>query len=410
MITSEQIKKYVEEHEAEALQCIVEAVQSPSPTGAEQPMRKMVEKWLGKLDVEVNKYFYDQDRPNFIAEWKGTDCGKEGTKTLLFNGHMDVFPVEKDDEDPDYNPWSGEIKDGYVIGRGACDMKGGDCAAMMAVKFLQEMGFDPNGKVILNYVSDEERGGEFGTNSLLNDGFLNADFGISMEPTDNCLKLGHGAIYPCSVVVYGDGGSSSEPIVPNDIDNIYGGEDAIKKAMKALTALNKLQDEVISKKTTKFGSSLYVTKINAGKAVNNYARECEICIDRRFSSPETVESVDAEICAALDEIKKTDPTFAYKFAGFYEPMTPEFDIDVESDVCKALSESYKAVYGKEVTTMIAPAGSDMAFIKDKWGYQTPILGPGTHKGVAGKYEMLRVDNYLNCIQIYMNSIVKLLSK
>ena len=409
MFTKEEIKKYVLDNQEEAISLIVEAIQSPSPTGFEQPMGKTMKKWIEKAGLELNTYCYDQDRPNYIAKWNGTNAGNVGSKTFLFNGHMDVFPPTAS-EDPNYNPWSGNIKDGFIYGRGASDMKGGDCAAMMAVKFLKEMGFDPNGTIILNYVSDEENGGKYGVNSLLDEGFLKADFGISMEPTDNCMKIGHGAIYPCKITVYGDGGSSSEPIVPNEIDNVYGGEDAIKKAIKAVEALNGIQDNILVNKETKYGTHLAVTKINAGKAVNNYARECEICIDRRFSSPETVESVDKEICDALDEVKKTDPTFKYKFEGYYEPMTPEFSVDLDSEVVHAVEKAYVDVYGKEITKYTMPGGSDMAFVHAKYGFETPWFGPGNHNGVAGTFENLSIDNYLNCIMVYMNTLVTLMSK
>ena len=121
MITVEQIKKKVADSKEEALQCLIEALQSPSPTGSELPMALTMKKWLDKLDIKVDTYEYQKDRPNFIAEWKGS---REG-KTFLFNGHMDVFPATETD-DPNYNAWSGEIKDGFVYGRGASDMKGGD--------------------------------------------------------------------------------------------------------------------------------------------------------------------------------------------------------------------------------------------------------------------------------------------
>lgn len=206
MITVEDIVKKVDKCQEEAIQCLVEAIQSPSPTGSELPMAKTMGKWLDKLGIQVDTYEYEKDRPNYIATWKGS---REG-KTFLFNGHMDVFPATET-EDPGYNAWSGEVKDGFVYGRGTSDMKGGDCAALMAVKLLKEMGFDPKGSVVLNYVSDEESGGAQGILSLLRDNLIHADFGISMEPS--CpdeqtidLMMGHGGVYPCQVIVYGDGG------------------------------------------------------------------------------------------------------------------------------------------------------------------------------------------------------------
>ena len=85
----------------------------------------------------------------------------------------------------------------------------------MAVKFLKEMGFDPKGSIVLNFVSDEESGGEYGILSLLKDNLVKADFGISMEPSSKDhhttdLMIGHGGVYPCQVIVYGDGGRCSK--------------------------------------------------------------------------------------------------------------------------------------------------------------------------------------------------------
>ena len=273
MITVEDIMQKVDESQEEAIRCLVEAIQSPSPTGRELPMAKTMGRWLDKLGIQVDTYEYQKDRPNYIATWKGTQPGK----TFLFNGHMDVFPATET-EDSGYNAWSGEVKDGCVYGRGTSDMKGGDCAALMAVKLLKEMGFDPKGSVVLNYVSDEESGGKYGILSLLEQNLIHADFGISMEPS--CpdeetidLMMGHGGVYPCQVIVYGDGGHAVRDIDPNDKDNHYGGEDAIKKAMKAVAALNRLAERIAEKPETPFGKShLAVTKLNAGIAVNNYPR------------------------------------------------------------------------------------------------------------------------------------------
>ncbi len=413
MITTSDIKKYVTEHQDEALQCFAEAIQSPSPTGFEHPMAVTMEGWMKKAGLDIKTYTYAKDvngfdRPNFIGDWNGTRAGMPGSKKFLFNGHMDTFPATDSDE-KGYDAFSGKIKDGKIYGRGASDMKGGDCAAMMAVKFLKDMGFDPNGTITLNFVSDEENGAKYGVISMLNDGLLKADFGISMEPTDNKMKIGHGAIYPCKITVYGDGGSASVPIVPDDKENVYGCEDAIQKAMKAVAALHKLQDEVLAKKETKFGTHLAVTKINAGDAVNTYPRVCEICIDRRFSSPETVESVDKEICDALDAVKLSDPTFKYKFEGFYEPMTPEFTADVNSDVAKAIDGACVEILGHESEKFTMPGGSDMAFIHDKYGFETPWFGPGHNEGIACSYENCKIDNYINCIMVYMKTLVTLMA-
>lgn len=98
MICVQDIIKKADECKDEALQYLIEAIQSPSPTGSELPMAKTVHKWLDKIGIQVDTYEYMKDRPNFIATWKGTQEGK----TFLFNGHMDVFPATETD-DPNYN-------------------------------------------------------------------------------------------------------------------------------------------------------------------------------------------------------------------------------------------------------------------------------------------------------------------
>lgn len=408
MITVEDIKKKVDESADEALQLLVEALQSPSPTGSELPMALTMGRWLDKLGIEVNTYEYMKDRPNYIATWKGTRPGK----TFLFNGHMDVFPATETD-DPGYDAWSGKVEDGLVYGRGASDMKSGDCAALMAVKLLKELGFDPKGSVVLNYVVDEESGGKYGILSLLEEGLIQADFGISMEPSSpdghtTDLLVGHGGVYPCQIIVYGDGGHAAKPIDPSDKDNKYGGEDAIKKAMKAVAALHKLSDAIARKPVTPFGqSSLAVTKINAGIAVNNYPRRAEICLDRRYMPGETPQSVDAEIIAALEEVKKTDPTFAYEFHNRYEPDTPVYVVDETSDIVKAIDRSSLEICGRAPRHFTKVGGCDVAYIKKAIGGDYPWFGPGGFR-IACADENVSIENYLNCIKVYMATIVKML--
>lgn len=406
MFNSGSICSYVQAHEKEAIQCLVELLQSPSPTGSEKPMADTVLRWLKTMQLDIKTFEYQKDRPNFVASWNGSKPGK----TFLFNGHMDVFPPTETTDEA-YDPWSAEIKDGWIYARGASDMKGGDSAALIAVKFLQDMGFDPCGTITLNFVSDEENGGKYGVLPLLEENQLKGDFGISMEPSSESIIIGHGGTYPCKIVVFGDGGHAAKAIPENDPDNHYGGEDAIKKAMKAVAALNKLQDEVIDKKPeTPFGKShLAVTKINAGIAVNNYPRRAEICIDRRYMPDETPESVDAEIIAALEAVKLEDPTFKYEFHNHYEPDTPVFTVEEESQIVSALDAAHKEIYGELPQHKTTVGGADAAYIKAAIGTVMPWYGPGESGIIASSDERLEIERYLKCIEVYMLTLVKMMS-
>ena len=405
MFDKNAVIRFVEAHQQEAIDCLLEALSSPSPTGQEKPMADTVLRWLKKLPVTINTYEYEKDRPNYVADWTGAEPGRH----FLFNGHMDVFPATETD-DPGYDAWHPEIRDGMVYARGASDMKSGDTAAIMAVKFLSDMGFTPKGTITLNFVSDEENGGAMGVLSLLKEHRLSGDVGISMEPSDGAIIVGHGGVYPCRIVVYGDGGHCASPIPKEGPDIHYGGEDAIKKAVRAVNALNRLAEEIQARPATPYGgSNLSVSKISAGTVVNNYARRAEICIDRRYSPAESPATVDAEITACLDAIRLEDPTFTYEFHSHYEPPTPACIVPEDSDIVRTLDAVHEELYGEKPLHKAATGGADAAYIHEALGLHMPWYGPGVMDMLATTGEHVVIERYLRVIEAYMLTLLRMMS-
>src|ERR671911_376007 len=81
-----------------------------------------------------------EGRPNIVAWHRGTGGGR----SLLFNGHTDVIPAgprESWTEDP----WSASVRDNRIYGRGACDMKSGVAAAVLALEFINKAGIKLKG-------------------------------------------------------------------------------------------------------------------------------------------------------------------------------------------------------------------------------------------------------------------------
>jgi acetylornithine deacetylase len=115
-------------------------------------------------------------RPNVVATW-----GSGSGPTLILNGHADVVaagPPERWTGDP----YGGELRDEAIWGRGSVDMKGGIAAMIMAVRVLQECGYEPPGTVILESVVNEELGGYNGTLACCVKGY-EGDGAIVLEPT-----------------------------------------------------------------------------------------------------------------------------------------------------------------------------------------------------------------------------------
>lgn len=130
-----------------------------------------------------------RDRPNVVGIFRGTGNGR----SLILNGHIDTVTVEPADAWT-RDPFSAEIEDGLMYGRGTSDMKGGLMAAVVAMAFLREAKVALKGDVIIQSVVNEEHAGN-GTLDLVRRGFR-ADGAVVLEPTNNTVAVSHpGGVY-----------------------------------------------------------------------------------------------------------------------------------------------------------------------------------------------------------------------
>jgi acetylornithine deacetylase/succinyl-diaminopimelate desuccinylase-like protein len=132
-----------------------------NPPGAERACIEHVRGLLSAAGVESELYARDPERPNLVARLEGSGGGAP----LLLYGHVDVVPTAG--QRWTYPPFSAEVVDGVVWGRGALDMKSG--VAMMVSAFLRAKTANavPPGGVVLAVLSDEEAGGEYGAGFLV---------------------------------------------------------------------------------------------------------------------------------------------------------------------------------------------------------------------------------------------------
>lgn len=151
---------------------------SPNPPGDTRAAADVVVSFLSAKGIASDFVAPQPDMPNVVAE----STGNEGSRRLILNGHLDVFPVgEADGWDRD--PWSGDLDDGRVHGRGTCDMKAGTAASVIAFRYLHGLSDRLSGSVGLTVVSDEETGGRFGSRWLLEkDARWRGDCMLNAEP------------------------------------------------------------------------------------------------------------------------------------------------------------------------------------------------------------------------------------
>ena len=132
--------------------------------------RKAAEYVAGLLDeVGISSELYESTpgRTSLVARWGGSPGASDGRGALLLHGHLDVVPAAAEDWQVD--PFSGEIQDGYVWGRGAVDMKDFDAMLLSVVRARARAGRVPDREIVLCFTADEEAGGHHGAQLLVED-------------------------------------------------------------------------------------------------------------------------------------------------------------------------------------------------------------------------------------------------
>ncbi|RYU11533.1 M20/M25/M40 family metallo-hydrolase [Nocardioides iriomotensis] len=118
---------------------------------------------LEEVGIEAELFEGKPGRTNVIARWGGTANGRQDP--LLLHGHLDVVPAEADDWQ--VHPFSGEIQDGYLWGRGAVDMKDFDAMLLSLVRARARAGREPDRPTVLCFTADEEAGGHDGAEQVV---------------------------------------------------------------------------------------------------------------------------------------------------------------------------------------------------------------------------------------------------
>jgi acetylornithine deacetylase/succinyl-diaminopimelate desuccinylase-like protein len=212
-----------------------------NPPGNETRAAEYLRSYLEGNGLACELYARIPERASLVARIRGRGEGP----SLLFLSHTDT--VLADAAEWKVDPWSGELRDGEVWGRGALDMKGQVAASAVAIASLARDGFEPAGDLIFAATADEEVGDDFGLSWLCeaHPDALRADYAIN-EGAGERIELGGRPFYLCSTAektsapfllrVHGRSGHAS---MPGIADN------ALVKAARLLGRLERLRPEPV---------------------------------------------------------------------------------------------------------------------------------------------------------------------
>lgn len=126
--------------------------------GDERAVAEYVVASLAEVGIKSKIFESAPNRCNVIATIPGSDASRPG---LVLHGHIDVVPANAQDWQVD--PFSGEIRDGAIWGRGAVDMKNVDAMILAIVRNWSRTGYQPPRNILLAFFADEEAGSNFGS-------------------------------------------------------------------------------------------------------------------------------------------------------------------------------------------------------------------------------------------------------
>lgn len=173
--------------QTELLQSFVRAA-SPNPPGNTQVAATVLTDYLTSENIPFEIIEPKPGYPNIVSEFSG---GNGSGPRIVLNGHIDVFPVEENAPGWNGDPWSGDLIDGRVHGRGVVDMKSGTTSLVIAYAYLYARRESLSGSVALCAVSDEETGGRWGSQYLIKEDKprWGGDVMLSAEPTGQTIRF-----------------------------------------------------------------------------------------------------------------------------------------------------------------------------------------------------------------------------
>ena len=320
-------------------------------------------------------------RWNLVARM---DSGRPGD-CVHFNSHHDVVEVG---HGWTRDPFGAELDGDRIYGRGACDMKGGLAASVIAAEVFIASRPNWRGAIEISATADEESGGYGGVAYLAERGHFNPDrvqHVIIPEPLHkDRICLGHRGVWWAEVETQGRIAHGSMPFL---------GDSAIRHMGAVLEEIEHRLYPLLATKTTAMPvvppqarqSTLNINSIHGGEAERPpgdtslpapcVADRCRIVLDRRFLIEESLPEVKAELTAVLESVRARRPGFSYTIRDLFEVQPTMADRD--APVVRSTAAAIDRVLGRMADYVVSPGTYDQKHI-DRIGRLKNCIayGPG----------------------------------
>jgi len=358
----------------------------------------------------------DSDRHprwNLVARHSGTRPGD----CVHFNSHHDVVEVG---HGWTMDPFGGELRDGRIYGRGACDMKGGLATSIIAAEAFIAAHPDYAGAIEISATADEESGGYGGVAYLAEQGYFNPDrvqHVIIPEPLNkDRICLGHRGVWWAEIETHGRIAHGSMPFL---------GDSAIRHMGAVLEEIERYLYPLLAGKHTAMpvvpegarSSTLNINSIHGGAAEQDVdytglpapcvADRCRIVLDRRFLIEEDLTEVKAEVTNMLEKIRAERPNFSYEIRELFSVQPTMTDRD--APVVRTVQAAIETVLATPAQFVVSPGTYDQKHI-DRIGklHNCIAYGPGILDLAHQPDEWVGVDDMMDSARVMALTLSALL--
>ena len=319
-----------------------------------------------------------------------------GDAKLMFDSHMDTVVVN-DEQLWSVPPFSGEIKDGKLYGRGASDMKCGLVASVFGAFAAKKAGLLGDGAIYVSASSMEEDYDGDAVKYLLNKTGLRPDGVVICEPTSLRIATGHRGRALIEVKAEGRGCHASTPEL---------GKNPVYMLRPVIDRVEKLAEE-LSRRTGEHGS-VALTNIYCTTASNNSVpQDATIILDRRLALGESEEIIGKEMDKLVEGFEGVSWTFcdipgvSWKNNPFvFHSFLPAWEISPEHELVRNASEAYREVLGKDAELFKMGCSTNGVTTAGVFNLPTIVCGPGDLAQAHSRDEFCSVDDLVNAVGIY----------
>ena len=352
-------------------------------------------------------------RWNVVARREGVRPGE----CVHFTSHIDVVDVGAGWT---VDPFGGLLRDGKIYGRGACDMKGGLAASIIAAEAFMATYPDFSGAIEISGTADEESGGYGGVAYLAERGFFSparVQHVVIPEPLQkDRVCLGHRGGWWAEIETFGEIAHGSMPFL---------GDCAVRHMGAVLNTFEEKLFPAMAARRTEMpvvpegarSSTMNINSIHGGQperpkdstALPSHCvpDSCRIVIDRRYLVEETLEGVRDEITGLLDGLRRDRPNFDYAIRELNH-VIPSMT-DRNAPIARTVAAAIADVMGKEAEFVASPGSYDQKHI-DRIGKLKNCVayGPGLLELAHKPDEYVGVDDMMDSAAVMARSLAALL--